>query len=158
MSVCAPAAMTVCPVHDTHKTDGARPHHGIPRACGGGPRPGAEDGCGGAAPRAGLRGRPGPRPGLPTLPGSKPPLRRESQHFEENVLASRGNAALRRGARSLISRCTARTCARSRRALPTRGHGQARPCAGTQTWCGRERGACVCICRCTSCNGGTQRV
>lgn len=69
VNVCASASMIVCPVHYTHKTDSARPHQGFPRACGAGLRPGAEGGCGGAAPQAGSHGRAGPRPGLPALPG-----------------------------------------------------------------------------------------
>lgn len=109
-----------------------------------------------ARPRRAPAGPPdAPRP----LPGSKAPLGRQAPRFEENVLISRGNAALRRGALSLVSRCAARTCARPRPALPTRGRGQAHPCAGGQAWwCEGAGGACVCTCRCAISDGDAYRV
>lgn len=149
---CASAAVTGRPVDYTHETGGARPHHGMPRACGGGPRPGAEDGCGGAAPRAGLRGRAGPQPGLPALaglsPAAKPRLGREPPRSEASVPLSRGTAAPRRGERPLLSRCGARTCARGGGRFPPAGTGAGRHTRERAHGRGASAGevrACACV-------------
>lgn len=90
------------------------------------PRPRSRAGRGRRSRSAGRAARPRRAPTGPLsvpqpLPSSKAPLSRESPPFEENVLISRGNAALSRGDRALISRWPARTCAWGGGRVPATG-------------------------------------
>lgn len=88
----------------------------------------------------------GPPIGPHPFPATKPLLRRESPHSVANVMISRGDAALRGGGRSLVSR---------RRVRGGMGFPPANTSRDT-----RVRAGCVCVCVCprTSYKGGTQCV
>lgn len=117
VSLCASAAVTAAPVSRSHSTGNVRAHHGTLRARG-------------AAPQAGLRGRAGPRPGLSALRGLSPAAKPRSagnRHLLRKMCRfPRGRRAEPRGS-SPVSRCPARTCARSRGRAPAAGrHRRAR--------------------------------